>query len=90
MALDALCRHFRLKADYHIEPPAPANPLIVAADEADACLQMYDPRRDSTALKAHPEAFETLRGNYPLRRERTAYRVEIKKPAPARKAEAGI
>lgn len=32
-------------------------------------LYAYDPRVDSRALKADPEAFEHLRGNYPLRRE---------------------
>jgi erythronate-4-phosphate dehydrogenase len=32
-------------------------------------LQMYDPRADSDRLKAQPEAFETLRGDYPVRRE---------------------
>ena len=39
----------------------------------EAYLQMYDPRRDSDALKTHPEQFEQLRGDYPLRRERQAY-----------------
>lgn len=32
-------------------------------------LRLYDPRVDSDRLKAHPEDFEHLRGNYPLRRE---------------------
>ena len=32
-------------------------------------LRLYDPRRDSRALKASPEQFEKLRGDYPLRRE---------------------
>lgn len=32
-------------------------------------LRLYDPVRDSVALKGKPEAFEQLRGNYPLRRE---------------------
>jgi len=32
-------------------------------------LYAYDPRVDSQALKAAPEAFERLRGHYPLRRE---------------------
>ena len=32
-------------------------------------LRLYDPRIDTARLKAHPEAFESLRGNYPLRRE---------------------
>lgn len=78
MALDALCSHFGIKADYTIEPPAPACTTIVARSYADACLQMYDPRRDCEALRAHPEKFEYLRGNYPLRRERGAYKVLIK------------
>lgn len=77
MALDALCSHFGIKADYTIEPPAPACTTIVARSYADACLQMYDPRRDCEALRAHPEKFEYLRGNYPLRRERDAYKVLI-------------
>lgn len=33
-------------------------------------LRLYDPTRDSLALKARPDTFEYLRGNYPLRRER--------------------
>lgn len=74
MSLDALCRFFHLKADYRITPPEPENPVITAATPAEAYLQMYDPRRDSEALKAHPELFETLRGDYPLRREKEAYR----------------
>lgn len=32
-------------------------------------LKLYDPTRDSLALKANPELFEKLRGDYPLRRE---------------------
>lgn len=43
--------------------------LIPSADSDERELQLYDPRRDSSALKAHPEQFEVLRGNYPLRRE---------------------
>lgn len=74
MSLDALCRFFHLKADYRITPPEPGNPVIHAVTPAEAYLQMYDPRRDSEALKAHPELFETLRGDYPLRREKEAYR----------------
>ena len=73
MALTALCRFFGIKPDFHIVPPKPLNPVITAATETEAYLQMYDPRRDSDALKAHPEQFEQLRGDYPLRRERQAY-----------------
>ena len=76
MALDALCRFFHLRADYRIVPPPPAYPVIRAHDLTDACLQMYDPRRDCAALRARPELFEKLRGDYPLRREKQAYTVE--------------
>ncbi|EJW89327.1 erythronate-4-phosphate dehydrogenase [gut metagenome] len=73
MALDALCHHFHLKNTYLIEPPLPANRCITSTTPTDAALQMYDPRRDSEILKSHPERFEQLRGDYPLRRERKAY-----------------
>ena len=73
MSLDALCRFFHIKADYRIAPPQPRNPIITAGSLAEAYLQMYDPRRDSEALKTHPEQFEKLRGDYPLRREKEAY-----------------
>lgn len=73
MSLDALCRFFHLEADYRITPPEPENPVINAATPTEAYLQMYDPRRDSEALKTNPELFETLRGDYPLRREKGAY-----------------
>lgn len=76
MSLDALCRFFHIKASYNIVPPAPPQPFLAAATPEEACLLMYDPRRDSNALKAHPECFEQLRGNYPLRREREAYIVD--------------
>jgi histidinol-phosphate aminotransferase len=56
-----------------IAPPQPRNPIITAGNLAEAYLQMYDPRRDSEALKTHPEQFEKLRGDYPLRREKDAY-----------------
>ncbi|MDO4930332.1 MAG: 4-phosphoerythronate dehydrogenase [Bacteroidales bacterium] len=76
MALEAVARHFGIKADFNICPPhversfryypsAPDN-----AAETDPRLALYDPRRDSDALRARPEDFERLRGNYPLRRER--------------------
>lgn len=77
MALDALCRFFHIDAHYTIEPPRPLQPVIQAHNETEACLQMYDPRHDCQALRAHPELFEKLRGDYPLRREKKAYQVEI-------------
>ena len=77
MSLDSLCQHFDIQADYRIVPPEPENPMITATTETEAYLQMYDPRRDSEALKQHPELFEKLRGDYQLRREKTAFRVVI-------------
>ena len=77
MSLDALCRFFNIKADYRITPPQPEHSVITATTEAEAYLQMYDPRRDSTALKARPELFEKLRGDYPLRREKEAYSIKL-------------
>ncbi|MDR0896059.1 MAG: 4-phosphoerythronate dehydrogenase PdxB [Prevotellaceae bacterium] len=75
MALDALCSHFGIQTDYHIEPPAPAHPVIVAASPTEAYLKIYDPRIDSAALKTCPDNFEHLRENYPLRREAIAFSI---------------
>lgn len=65
MVLEALCNHFHLQGySFAITPlPAPAG--------TDPCnpLSLYNPRRDSQALKDNPANFEFLRGNYPLRRE---------------------
>ena len=73
MSLDALCRYFNRKVEYDIVPPQPENSIITAKNKEEAYLQMYNPRRDSNALKSHPEFFEKLRGDYPLRREKEAY-----------------
>lgn len=63
--------------DFRIAAPAiPADfayrqPESGLAPEATLpeALRLYDPLQDSLALKLHPERFENLRGNYPLRRE---------------------
>ena len=75
MSLDALCRYFNIQADYQIIPPAPSQPQITVETLSDAYLQIYDPRQDSNALKTHPELFEKLRGDYPLRRVKKAYTI---------------
>lgn len=71
MALTALCRHFHLPLTFQIHiPPLPRNSLPDRPlDEKDMALALYNPHSDSQRLKAHPELFEELRGNYPLRRE---------------------
>lgn len=77
MSLDALCQHFGIEAHYQILPPSPEVSHLHAPTRAEALLTIYDPRRDSEALKLHPECFEELRGAYPLRREEEAYRISI-------------
>ena len=77
MSLDALCQHFGIDADYQILPPLPKTPHLTAPTLATALLNIYDPRQDSDALKLHPECFEQLRGDYPLRREEEAYDISI-------------
>ncbi|MFA6872380.1 MAG: 4-phosphoerythronate dehydrogenase PdxB [Bacteroidaceae bacterium] len=73
MSLDAFCRFFGIKADYTITPPAPLKDLPNNLSAKEVALFAYDPRRDSEALRNHPEKFEQLRGNYPLRREKKGY-----------------
>jgi len=75
MSLEALCRYFNITAHFNIQPPQPVNTEIVASTMEEALIEIYDPRVDSNNLKAHPECFESLRGNYPLRREKGAYRI---------------
>ena len=69
MALEAVADYFGLTCSIHIEPPALPPDMEIPADEAERKLALYNPARDSAALKAAPEDFELLRGNYPLRRE---------------------
>ena len=68
MVLEALCNHFNLDTNFHIElPPDPNAPY--SKDENVRILQQYNPFRDYNELKNNPEKFEQLRGDYPLRRE---------------------
>lgn len=77
MTIDNICRHFGIVNSCRIEPPAPPQPVIEAATMDDALLAIYDPRRDSDALRRDPSRFEWLRGNYPLRREAGAFEIRI-------------
>lgn len=73
MSLDSICRFFHLNATYEINPPAPSLPVIQAKNREEALLKIYNPVEDSNRLKSQPKLFETLRGDYPLRREEKAY-----------------
>lgn len=77
MSLDALCQYFGIEANYLVTPPQPTTACISASTLPEALLKIYDPRRDSDALKLHPECFEQLRGDYPLRREEQAYVISL-------------
>lgn len=57
--------------------PLPVNPVIKAASEAEALLAIYNPLGDTDALKTAPDKFEFLRNNYNLRREPSAYTIEL-------------
>ena len=72
MSLEAIVRHFGRATKFNVRPPMlPADFCYYPEGgiPADPRLKLYDPRRDSEALKQAPENFEALRGNYPLRRE---------------------
>lgn len=68
MVLEAFCKFFHLEANFHLELPADPN-APYSDDEDTRILQQYNPFRDYNELKADPEKFEQLRGDYPLRRE---------------------
>ena len=66
--------------------PAPEQPLSFTLDAAgksaqevltEAILYTYDVRRDSDALRASLGSFERLRGDYMIRREPSAFTLEL-------------
>lgn len=66
MALTALFRHFGTKPWPHtLEIPEVYRGELTA----EIIVRSYDPLADTAALRTGPTAFETLRNNYPLRRE---------------------
>lgn len=77
MSLDALCKHFNIETHYNITPPQPQERIIHAQSREEALLKIYNPQKDSDALKTHPELFEQLREDYPLRREEQAYIIKL-------------
>ena len=65
MVIDALCQHFGLPHPGQILPPS----LPADFKYTGNPLELYNPLVDSEMLKANPLKFESLRNNYPLRRE---------------------
>jgi len=88
MSVQAVSKFFDLGIDdwkpTNIEKPA--EPVITIdgrdlTDEqiiAQAVLHTYDIRHDDQNLRANPSNFEKQRGDYPVRREFTAYTVQLK------------
>jgi len=83
----SVSRFFNLGLDQW-EPeslPLPGHPEILADTSGKELLeilweifrQTYDISSDDRRLRADPSAFETLRGDYPLRREPPAYAVRL-------------
>jgi len=69
MVLRGLCRHFGLVPPPPLVPPSLPPGVVIPRDGDGRLLALYNPLEDSRRLKAEPERFEWLRGNYPLRRE---------------------
>lgn len=69
MTLQAICRHFGIERQFRIEPPALPPDFVPASDPEERALQLYNPLDDSRRLKANPQRFEDLRGNYPMHSE---------------------
>lgn len=68
MVLEAYCRFFGKEMNFKIAPTETPHDAYDLNEEI-RILQQYNPHRDCEALRAHPERFEQLRGDYPLRRE---------------------
>jgi erythronate-4-phosphate dehydrogenase len=87
MAVNALSRYFNLGIE-EWEPydlPGPQN-TVIQYNGRDKSLQetlfylvkkTYDIRADDYALRSIPDGFENYRGNYPVRREFSAYQILI-------------
>lgn len=84
-SIQAISRFFGLGID-HWQPQQVELPTqtiieldgqVLTSEEivAKAVLATYDIRTDDAALRANPEAFERLRGDYPLRREYPVYTI---------------
>ena len=73
------------------EIPAPPQPLHFRLEAAgksrqqvlsEALLHTYDPLADDRSLRADPASFEQLRGDYPVRREPTAFTLDLQDGSP--------
>ena len=77
MALESCCRFFEIPCNCTIYPPKPTQTVIRGLTVEECLLKIYNPMRDNDLLKVDPTQFEYIRGNYPLRREKKAYSIQI-------------
>lgn len=88
MSVRAISRYFNLgidswEPDYIELPDSPAIEIDCLQQNesqilAEAILSTYSIEADDEALRKHPELFEQLRGDYPVRREFVAYTIKLK------------
>ena len=88
MVVNSLCKYFDLplKNWYPEKVPQPPAPEIIIdgknkSDEdiiREAVFQTYNIAGDDIKLRFSPSDFEKQRGDYPLRREFTSYRINLK------------
>lgn len=69
MSLEAVCRFWHISPDFQMTPPPLPENLIASEDLVERKLQLYNPLRDTEALRRDAGQFEYLRSHYPLRRE---------------------
>ncbi len=92
MSVQAVARFLGLPLTdwYPEEVPEPEKPVItLPANGADregllrhVILHTYPIERDDKNLREHPEKFEQLRGDYPLRREFGSYSIRMERKDP--------
>ena len=80
ISVQAVSRFFNLGMDnWKIDSlPAPHEPVIYMEKEdiLKAILHSYNILQDDAGLRSNTALFEDLRGNYPIRREYKAYKIE--------------
>ena len=64
MALEGLCNFFKIPFQFNISAPELPEELRPTPDMPlhERALLLYNPQKDSSMLKTHPEQFEELRG----------------------------
>lgn len=78
MSIENICRFFGLESKVKIEAPKPAEKVVEAGTLAEALIKIYNPLDDCCRLRSNPSSFESLRGNYPVRREKEAFDIVIR------------